>query len=74
MITDKAIRRGSFTSTQQLISKISEFTDVYNRNSKPFVWTATPKEIFEKLGRLCGELSKNELRKEYTPRINETLH
>ena len=53
LITDRAIRRGSFTSVNDLIVKIDKFVEVYNRNPKPFVWTATPEEILDKVGRLC---------------------
>ena len=51
--TRKAIRRGSFKSTRQLAEKIDQFVKGYNRNSKPFIWTATAESIFEKLERLC---------------------
>jgi transposase len=50
-ITDKAIRRGSFTSVQELIDAIQEFIDVHNDDPKPFVWTATADEIIEKVQR-----------------------
>lgn len=58
IITDKAIRRGSFVSTKQLIDKIELFSEVYNRNPKPFVWTAKPEEILEKVGRLCEKITE----------------
>lgn len=35
-ITDKAIRRGSFRSVKELISKIDHFVSHYNQNCKPF--------------------------------------
>jgi len=50
-ITDKAIRRGSFTSVQELTDAIQEFIDVHNDHPKPFVWTATTDEIIEKVQR-----------------------
>jgi transposase len=50
-ITDKAIRRGSFTSVQELIDAIKEFIDIHNDDPKPFVWTATADEIIEKVQR-----------------------
>jgi putative transposase len=56
IITRKAIRRGSFRSTKQLAEKIDQFIKSYNRNSKPFIWTATAGAIFEKLGRLCKSI------------------
>jgi putative transposase len=41
LITQRAIRRGTFTSVQDLIQKIDSFVQHYNRASRPFVWTAT---------------------------------
>lgn len=57
LITQQAIRRGSFKSVKELIAKINHFVHNYNRNSKPFVWTATADSIFEKLARLCRCIS-----------------
>lgn len=57
IITDKAIRRGSFSSVKQLIEKIDDFVSRYNENCKPFTWTATADSILEKLARLCGRIS-----------------
>jgi len=57
IITRKTIRRGSFRSTKQLAEKIDQFVKNYNRDSKPFIWTATAESIFEKLERLCKNIS-----------------
>jgi putative transposase len=57
LITQKAIRRGSFTSTKALVQKIDEFVQSYNNNSTPFVWTATADSILEKIERLCQVIS-----------------
>jgi putative transposase len=57
LISRKAIRRGSFNSTQALIQKIDQFVKAYNASSTPFAWTATADSIFEKLGRLCETIS-----------------
>ena len=57
IITRKAIRRGSFRSTKELAEKIDLFVKNHNRNSKPFIWTATADTIFEKLERLCTTIS-----------------
>jgi putative transposase len=56
-ITHKAIRRGSFKSTKQLIEKIEQFVANYNPQAKPFAWVATADSIFEKLRRLCQRIS-----------------
>lgn len=57
IITDKAIRRGSFTSVKELTNKIDSFVTQYNANCKPFTWTATADSILEKLARLCGRIT-----------------
>ena len=53
LITQQAIRRGSFRSVRDLIRKIDAFVTHYNASSRPFIWTATADSIFEKLKRLC---------------------
>lgn len=57
LITQKAIRRGSFSSVKQLISKIKQFVNHYNANTRPFVWTATAESILNKVERLCTVIS-----------------
>jgi putative transposase len=52
VITQKAIRRGSFSSVKKLIEKIEHFVKTYNSDASPFVWTATANSILEKLNRL----------------------
>ncbi len=53
LITQRAIRRGSFTSVPQLVAKIDQFVQHYNRHARPFLWTATADAILGKLERLC---------------------
>jgi len=53
LITQRAIRRGSFRSVKDLVANIDRFVDDYNANSKPFVWTATADSILQKIRRLC---------------------
>jgi putative transposase len=57
LITDKAIRRGSFRSVRQLIAKIDHFVSHHNQNCKPFVWTATADSILAKIQRICQRIS-----------------
>lgn len=57
LITQQAIRRGSFKSVKELIAKINHFVHNYNRNSKPFARNATADSVFEKLARLCTRIS-----------------
>jgi putative transposase len=57
IITGKAIRRGSFTSVKDLVNKIDHFVAHYNKNCKPFTWTATANSILAKINRLCERIS-----------------
>ena len=56
IITQKAIRRGSFSSVKQLTNKINKFVKNYNAKSKPFKWTATADSILQKINRLMKVL------------------
>ena len=47
----KRIRRGTFTSVPRLIQAIMEFIEHNNQDPKPFIWTAKPDEILEKVAR-----------------------
>jgi len=58
IITQRAIRRGTFRSVKDLIAKIEQFVSQYNRNSCPFIWTATADSILEKVRRLCQLISE----------------
>jgi putative transposase len=57
LITQRAIRRGSFRSVKELVAKIDAFVQHYNRSSRPFVWTATADSILQKIARLCSRIS-----------------
>lgn len=50
-LTDKAIRRGIFTSVPDLIAAIDAYLNANNDNPKPFQWTATADQILEKVRR-----------------------
>jgi transposase len=52
LITQRAIRRGSFTNVKELIECIRRFVRHYNQHSKPFSWTATADSILRKIERL----------------------
>jgi putative transposase len=57
IITQRAIRRGSFRKVKDLIASIQRFVDNYNPKAKPFAWTATADSILEKISRLCQAIS-----------------
>jgi transposase len=60
LITQRAIRRGSFRSVKDLIEKIDHFVRNYNRSHRPFAWTATADSILQKIARLCSRISGTE--------------
>src|SRR5271165_2481794 len=53
LITQQAIRRGSFKSVGELVQKIDAYVANYNLHHRPFAWTATADSILAKLQRLC---------------------
>jgi putative transposase len=57
IITQRAIRRGTFRSVNDLVANIEHFVRNYNKNSRPFVWTATADSILEKIQRLCEAIA-----------------
>jgi putative transposase len=52
LITQRAIRRGSFKNVRQLIKQIDDFVTHYNSKTCPFIWTATADSILEKISRI----------------------
>ena len=58
IVTQKAIRRGSFSSVKELRKKIELFVENHNANCRPFTWTATADSILNKLKRLCKGISE----------------
>jgi len=57
LITEKQIRRGFFTSTNQLEKSIKEYLELYNKEPKAFVWTKTVDEILDNLKRYCERIN-----------------
>ena len=49
VITQQAIRRGSFRAVRALESTITRFLVEWNRTAKPFVWTKTAAQIQERI-------------------------
>ena len=52
VITQRAIRRRSFSSVKQLRDKINRFVDDYKSTIRPFVWIANADSIIAKIERL----------------------
>lgn len=49
LITSQRIRRGSFESVKELERAICGYIEQHNDDPKPFVWTKTPEQIFDKI-------------------------
>jgi len=48
LITEKAIRRGSFGNVKELVGRIDHLVTPYNKHRRPFVWTATANSTLRK--------------------------
>ena len=58
IITQKAIRRGSFHNVGELTRKINDFVEHYNAQARPFMWVATAESILAKIQRLRKAISR----------------
>ena len=56
VLTEKQLKRGVFTSVDELEQKIIAYIDKNNENPKPFVWTKSAEEILEKVSRARATL------------------
>ena len=56
-ITQRAIRRGTFRSVNELVTQIDQFMHAENATARPFAWTAAADSIFAKIQRLCECIS-----------------
>ena len=64
-ISVNRLRRGVFTSVPELTKAIEQYVAVHNANPKPFIWTATARDILQKVIRANRRLSGKQ---------NATLH
>ena len=55
-ITDKRIRRGSFTSVAELTAAIDDYIHHYNQSPQPFLWTKGADMILAKIDRCKAAL------------------
>jgi len=58
-LSEKAIRRGSFYDVNDLIGAITEYINQHNEAPKPFIWTASAKDILAKVKRARVALNKS---------------
>ena len=57
-LTQKRIRRGAFSSVNQLVGEIEKYIQHHNDAPKPFVWTAKSEDILQKVQRARATLNK----------------
>jgi len=50
-LTVNRLRRGVFRDVMELVTAIDSYVDHHNENPKPFIWTASAKDILEKVKR-----------------------
>lgn len=50
-LTERGLRRGVFKDVPQLIAEIGAYLAAHNSNPKPFVLTASARDILEKVKR-----------------------
>lgn len=64
-ISENRLRRGVFTSVPELVAAIDEYVAQHNVKPKPFIWTASARDILQKVIRANSRLSSKQ---------NATLH
>jgi putative transposase len=60
LITQRAIRRGSFRNVRELVQRIDTFVTRYNGTAAPFRWTATADSILAKVARIAKAINGTE--------------
>jgi len=53
LLTDRAVRRGSFQSVAELEAAIIAYIDAANTDPKPFIWTKSADDILASIQRFC---------------------
>ena len=64
-ISENRLRRGVFCSVPELVAAIEEYVAHHNSKPKPFIWTASARDILQKVVRANSRLSAKQ---------NATLH
>ena len=64
-IPENRLRRGVFTSVPELVAAIDEYVAHHNTKPKPFIWTASARDILQNVIRANSRLSSKQ---------NATLH
>ena len=57
-LTANRLKRGIFRDLEELIMAVGDYIDRHNHNPKPFIWTASARDILEKVTRARKVLDK----------------
>ena len=57
-LTTKLLRRGQHHSVRALDTEIREWTDTWNENPRPYVWTTTAEEILTSIRHGCQRINR----------------
>ena len=57
LLSQRAIKRGSFRSVADLVPRSRRSQDSYNTSATPFVWVATAQSILDKVARIAMRIS-----------------
>jgi transposase len=57
-LTANRLKRGVFRDLEELIMAVGAYIDGHNRNPKPFIWTASARDILQKVTRARKSLDK----------------
>lgn len=57
-LTVNRLKRGVFRDLEELIMAVGDYIDRHNHNPKPFIWTASARDILEKVTRARKKLDK----------------
>ena len=57
-LTANRLKRGVFRDLEELIMAVGDYIDKHNDNPKPFIWTASARDILEKVTRARKSLDK----------------
>lgn len=61
LLTERQLKRGIFSSVDELEQKIIEYIDMNNKDPKPFVWTKSAAEILKKVNQARATLDNMRL-------------
>jgi len=68
-LTQNQLKRGVFRDLEELIMAVEGYIDRHNQKPKPFIWTASARDILEKVTRARKSLHKGQKRVKHSTRM-----